>query len=105
MPLPVSLKSCRSRPSPAIRSSLCRSTPRPRRTGRDFAHSEFLRDRLKKNSKQCSSIAKLKLVVCSLSRAELILILAVRETNAILCLDQKNQKKKARRAAREFASL
>jgi tripartite-type tricarboxylate transporter receptor subunit TctC len=24
MPLPVSLKSCRSRPSPAIRSSLCR---------------------------------------------------------------------------------
>jgi len=31
---------------------------------RDFAHSEFLRDRLKKNSKQCSSIAKLKLVDC-----------------------------------------
>ena len=27
---------------------------------RDFAHSEFLRDRLKKNSKQCSSLAKLK---------------------------------------------
>src|SRR5215471_1856400 len=27
---------------------------------RDFAHSEFLRDRLKKNSKQCSSMAKLK---------------------------------------------
>src|SRR5215469_12237762 len=47
-------------PSPAIRLSLCRSTPRPQRTGRDFAHSEFLRDRLKKNSKQCSRIAKLK---------------------------------------------
>jgi hypothetical protein len=27
---------------------------------RDFAHSEFLRDRLKKNSKECSSMAKLK---------------------------------------------
>ena len=40
-------------PSPAIRLSLCRSTPWPQRTGRDFAHSEFLRDRLKKNSKQC----------------------------------------------------
>jgi uncharacterized protein YbjT (DUF2867 family) len=37
-----------------------RSTLRPQRTGRDFAHSEFLRDRLKKNSKQCSSVAKLK---------------------------------------------
>src|SRR5262245_20422977 len=60
MPLPVSLKSCRSHRSPAIRSSLCRSTPWPQRTGLDFAHSEFLRDRLKKNSKQCSSLAKLK---------------------------------------------
>src|SRR5262249_61414412 len=60
MPLPVSLKFCRSHLSPAIRSSLCRSTPPPQRTGRDPAHSEFLRDRLKKNSKQCSSIAKLK---------------------------------------------
>ena|SRR5438309_901522 len=58
MPLPVSLKSCRSHRSPAIRSSLCRSIPRPQRTGRDFAHSEFLRDRLKKNSKRCSSISK-----------------------------------------------
>src|SRR5262245_25193247 len=60
MPLPASLKSCRSHPSPAIRSSLCRSTLWPRRTGLDFARSEFLRDRLKKNSKQCSSLAKLK---------------------------------------------
>src|ERR1700756_5232921 len=51
-------------PLTRIRSSLCRSTLRPQRTGRDFAHSEFLRDRLKKNSKQCSSIAKLKLVGC-----------------------------------------
>ena len=58
MPLPVSLKCCRSHLSPAIRSSSCRSTPRPQRTCRDFAHSEFLRDRLKKNSKQCSSISK-----------------------------------------------
>src|SRR5256885_6111734 len=35
-----------------------RSIPRPQRTGRDFAHSEFLRDRLKKNSNRCSSISK-----------------------------------------------
>src|SRR5262245_26066302 len=27
---------------------------------RDFVHSEFFRNRLKKNSKQCSSMAKLK---------------------------------------------
>jgi hypothetical protein len=32
----------------------------PQRTGLDFAHSEFLHDRLKKNWKQCSSIAKLR---------------------------------------------
>src|SRR6516165_2474268 len=60
MPLPASLKCCRGLPSPAIRSSSCRSTPRPRRAGRDFARLEFLRDRLKKSLKRCSSITKRK---------------------------------------------
>src|SRR5215470_2302032 len=57
MYLPASLKSCRTRRSPAIRSSLCRSTPRPRATCRGFACSAFRRDRSKKNSKRCSSQA------------------------------------------------
>src|SRR5712664_2738281 len=57
MHLPASLKSCRTRPSPAIRSSLCRSTPQPRTTCRGFACSAFRRDRSKKNSKRCSSKA------------------------------------------------
>src|SRR5580704_16184166 len=57
MRLPASLKSCRTRPSPAIRSSLCRSTPQPRTTCRGFACSVFRRDRSKKNSKRCSSKA------------------------------------------------
>src|SRR5262249_56160385 len=48
---------CRPRRSPAIRSSLCRSTPRPRTTCRGFACSAFRRDRSKKNSKRCSSQA------------------------------------------------
>src|ERR1700722_7435895 len=57
MYLPVSLKSCRARPSPAIRSSSCRSTPQLRTTCRGFACSAFRRDRSKKNSKRCSSKA------------------------------------------------
>src|ERR1700738_3936023 len=57
MHLPASLKSCRTRPSPAIRSSLCRSTPRPRTNCRGFVCSAFHRDRSKKNSKRCSSKA------------------------------------------------
>src|SRR5712675_557871 len=57
MQLPASLKSCRTRPSPAIRSSLCRSTPQPRTTCRGFVCSAFRRDRSKKNSKRCSSKA------------------------------------------------
>src|SRR6267378_7991596 len=57
MHLPGSLKSCRTRPSPAIRSSLCRSTPQPRTTCRGFVCSAFRRDRSKKNSKRCSSKA------------------------------------------------
>src|SRR5260370_20192371 len=57
MHLPASLKSCRTRPSPAIRSSLCRSTPQPRTTCRGFACSAFRRDRSKKDSKRCSSKA------------------------------------------------
>src|ERR1700733_7503705 len=57
MHLPASLQSCRTRPSPAIRSSLCRSTPQPRTTCRGFTYSAFRRDRSKKNSKRCSSKA------------------------------------------------
>src|ERR1700730_17626271 len=57
MHLPASLKSCRIHLSPAIRSSLCRSTPQPRTTCRGFACSAFARDRSKKNSKRCSSKA------------------------------------------------
>jgi hypothetical protein len=57
MHLPTSLKSCRARPSPAIRSSLCRSTPQPRTTCRGFVCSAFRRDRSKKNSKRCSNKA------------------------------------------------
>src|ERR1700730_2862240 len=57
MHLPASLKSCRTRPSPVIRSSLCRSTPQPRTTCRGFARSAFRCDRSKKNSKRCSSKA------------------------------------------------
>src|SRR5712675_3648292 len=57
MHLPASLKSCRTPHSPAIRSSLCRSTPQPRTTCRGFACSAFRRDRSKKNSKRCSSKA------------------------------------------------
>src|SRR5712675_1856613 len=57
MQLPASLKSCRTPHSPAIRSSLCRSTPQPRTTCRGFACSAFRRDRSKKNSKRCSSKA------------------------------------------------
>src|SRR6478672_5727812 len=54
---PASLKSCRTRLSPAIRSSLCRSTPQPRTTCRGSVCSAFRRDRSKKNSKRCSSKA------------------------------------------------
>src|SRR5882757_5405073 len=57
MHLPASLKSCRTRLSPAIRSSLCRSTPQPPTTCRGFVCSAFRRDRSKKNSKRCSSKA------------------------------------------------
>jgi hypothetical protein len=54
---PASLKNYRTRPSPAIRSSLCRSTPQPRTTCRGFTRSVFRRDHSKKNSKRCSSKA------------------------------------------------
>ena len=61
MPPPASLRSCRTRRSRAIRLSLCRSTRWSRAAGRDSVHSEFRRDRSKKNSKRCSSIQTRKL--------------------------------------------
>ena len=45
---------CRGRHSPAIRSNLCRSTLRPPKTCRGFAHLEFRRERSKTNSKRSS---------------------------------------------------
>src|ERR1700677_2227913 len=54
---PAPLKSCRTRPSPAIRSNSCRSTPPPQAACRGFARSAFRRDRSRKNSTRCSSKA------------------------------------------------
>ncbi len=54
---PVSLRGCRSRHSPAIRSNLCRSTLQPLKGCRGFAHLGFRRDRSKMNSKQYSGEA------------------------------------------------
>src|SRR6516162_7844268 len=51
---PVLLRCCRGRHSPAIRSNLCRSTLRPPKTYRGFAHLEFRRERSKTNSKRSS---------------------------------------------------
>jgi uncharacterized protein YbjT (DUF2867 family) len=50
--LRASPRSYRTRPSPAIKSNSCRSIPWPR-TSRDFANSEFRRDRSKRNSRRC----------------------------------------------------
>src|SRR5258708_33709101 len=54
---PVLLRGCRSRHSPAIRSNLCRSTLRPPKGCRGFAHLGFRRDRSKMNSKRYSGEA------------------------------------------------
>src|SRR6266852_698011 len=56
MRLRASPKSCRTRRSPGIRSSSCRSILWLR-TGRDFANSEFRRDHSKRSSRRCSSKA------------------------------------------------
>src|SRR5262249_19926871 len=49
---PVLPRGCRSRHSPAIRSNLCRSTLRPPKDCRGFAHLGFRRARSTMNSKQ-----------------------------------------------------
>src|SRR5262249_29948063 len=54
---PVLPRGCRSRRSPAIRSNLCRSTRRPPKGYRGFAHLGFRRDRSKMNSKRYSGEA------------------------------------------------
>src|SRR5262249_51264506 len=54
---PVLPRGCRSRHSPAIRSNLCRSTLRPPKGCRGFAHLGFRRDRSKMNSKRYSGQA------------------------------------------------